>query len=47
MLWTLAVIFLVLWLFGFLGHFGGSLIHILLVAAVIVVIINLLSSRRG
>jgi hypothetical protein len=30
-----------------LGHIGGSLIHLLLVVAVIVVIINLVQGRRG
>jgi hypothetical protein len=37
---------LVLWLLGFIGHFGGGLIHLLLVIAVIVLIINLVSGRR-
>jgi hypothetical protein len=47
MLWTILVILLVLWLLGFIGHIGGGLIHILLVIAVIVLIINLVSGRRG
>ncbi len=48
MLWTIFVILLVLWLLGaFIVPFGGSLIHILLVIAVIVLIINLVSGRRG
>jgi hypothetical protein len=37
----------VLWLLGFIGHIGGGLIHLLLVIAVIVLIINLLQGRRG
>jgi hypothetical protein len=37
----------VLWLLGFIGHFGGALIHLLLVIAVIILIINLLQGRRG
>jgi integral membrane sensor domain MASE1 len=41
------VILLILWLVGALGHFGGSLIHLLLVVAVIVLIINLVSGRRA
>jgi uncharacterized protein DUF5670 len=41
------VVLLVLWLVGFLGHFGGNLIHILLVVAVIVLVVNLLSGRRA
>src|ERR1051326_9001173 len=47
MLWTIFVILLVLWLLGFIGHFGGALIHLLLVIAVIVLIINLVSGRRS
>ena len=40
MLWTIIVILIVLWLLGFIGHVGGSLIHLLLVIAVVVLIIN-------
>jgi len=47
MLWTIIVILIVLWLLGFIGHFGGALIHLLLVIAVIILIINLLQGRRG
>ena len=47
MLWTIIIILIVLWLLGFIGHFGGSLIHPLLVIAVIVLIINLLKGKRG
>ena len=47
MLWTIIVILVVLWLLGFLGHVGGSLIHLLLVIAVVVLIINLVQGRRG
>jgi len=46
MLWTIFVIFLVLWLLGFSLHIAGSLIHILLVVAVIILIFNLVSGRR-
>lgn len=47
MLWTIAVILFVLWLLGFsVFHVAGGLIHILLVLAVIVVIVNLVSGRR-
>ena len=46
MLWTILVILLVLWLLGFLTHVGGGLIHLLLVVAVIVLVINLVSGRR-
>ena len=47
MLWTIVVILIVLWLLGFLTHVGGGLIHLLIVIAVIVVIINLIQGRRG
>jgi hypothetical protein len=47
MLWTVFVVILVLWLLGFSFHVGGGLIHILLVIAVIVLIFNLISGRRG
>jgi hypothetical protein len=47
MLWTIAVILLVLWLLGFSMHVGGGLIHALLVIAAIVVIFNLISGRRS
>lgn len=47
MLWTVLVILLILWLLGFIGHFGGGWIHILIVIAVIILIFNVLSGRRG
>ena len=47
MLWTIIVILLVLWLLGLIAHIGGGLIHLLLVIAVIVLIINLIQGRRG
>ena len=46
MLWTIVVVLLILWLLGFTMHVAGGLIHVLLVIALIVVVINLLSSRR-
>jgi hypothetical protein len=47
MLWTIFVILLVLWLLGFSLHVAGSLIHILLVVALVVLLINLISGRRS
>jgi Ca2+/Na+ antiporter len=47
MLWTIFVILLILWLLGFSFHIAGGLIHLLLVIAVIVLIFNLISGRRG
>jgi hypothetical protein len=45
MLWTIFVIILVMWLLGFSLHVGGGLIHLLLVVAVVVLVINLVSGR--
>jgi hypothetical protein len=47
MLWTILVILLVLWLIGLLAHVGGGLIHLLLVVAVVILIINLVTGRRA
>jgi hypothetical protein len=47
MLWTLAVVFLVLWGLGFVAfHVTSGFIHLLLVIAVIAVIFQLVSGRR-
>jgi hypothetical protein len=47
MLWTIAVICLILWLLGaFVMPFGGSLIHVLLVIALIVIVYRLLTGRK-
>ena len=48
MLWTVIVILLVLWAlgFGFAGAAVGSLIHILLVVALVVLVIQLVTGRR-
>ncbi|MFH2002041.1 MAG: lmo0937 family membrane protein [Planctomycetota bacterium] len=47
MLWTLAILFLLLWMLGLLSSYTfGGLIHILLVVALVVVIIRLIQGRR-
>ncbi len=47
MLWTIAVILLVLWVLGLVTSFtAGGFIHILLVLAIIAVVINLIQGRR-
>lgn len=46
MLYTIPLILLMLWLLGFIGHVGGSLIHLLLVVTLVVFIINMLTGRR-
>ena len=45
MLWTIFVILLIMWLLGFGFHVAGSLIHLLLVVALVVLVISLLSGR--
>ena len=46
MLWTIAVILIVLWALGLLTHVAGGLIHVLLVIAIIVIVLNLVRGRR-
>lgn len=47
MLWTIAVILFILWLLGFFAlNVGGSLIHILVVLAIIVVLYRIITGRR-
>jgi uncharacterized protein DUF5670 len=47
MLWTLFVILLVMWLLGFSFHVAGGLIHLLLVIALVVLVVNLITGRRA
>ncbi|MBF6614836.1 MAG: lmo0937 family membrane protein [Chloroflexi bacterium] len=47
MLWIIAVILIILWLLGFIFNVVGGVIHILLVIAVIIIIYNLITSRRA
>lgn len=48
MLWTIVVILAILWLLGLVTSTTmGGLIHILLVVALILIVVNLLSGRRG
>jgi hypothetical protein len=47
MLYTIAVVLIVLWLLGMVtGYTMGSFVHILLVIAVIIILVNLISGRR-
>lgn len=47
MLWTICVILIVLWLLGMITSYTmGGLIHILLVIAIIVVLLNVIQGRR-
>jgi hypothetical protein len=48
MLWTIAVVLIILWLLGLVSSYTlGGFIHILLVLAVIVVLVNVIQGRRG
>lgn len=46
MIWTILVVFLVLWLVGFIANIGGSLIHLLLVAGALVLVVKLVTGRN-
>jgi hypothetical protein len=47
MLWTILGILVLLWLLGFVTHVGGALIHLLLVVALVVFIVDLITGRRA
>ena len=47
MLWTVLVVLVLLWLLGFMGNIGGSMIHVLLLPAVIVLLVNMMHGHRG
>jgi hypothetical protein len=47
LLWIIIVVLVILWLAGFAMHIGGGLIHLLIVIAVIVLIIQLITGRRA
>jgi Family of unknown function (DUF5670) len=48
MLWTIAVILIVLWLLGLVTSYTmGGFIHVLLVLAIVVVLINVIQGRRA
>jgi hypothetical protein len=48
MLWTITIILFVLWLVGFIGfHVLGAWIHLLLLVAIVLIVINLISGRRA
>jgi len=48
MLWTIAVILLVLWALGMVSSYTiGGLVHVLLVVALVVIVVQFLSGRRS
>jgi hypothetical protein len=46
LIWSAVVVLFILWLLGFSIHIGGSLIHLLLILAVIGIVYNLFVGRR-
>jgi hypothetical protein len=46
LLYTIAVILIIIWAIGFLGFHAGGIIHILLVIAVVVVLLRLIQGRK-
>lgn len=46
-IWWIIAIVLIFWLIGLIGSIGGSLIHLLLVVALILLIYNLVTGRRA
>ena len=47
MLWTIAVVLMILWLLGIVsGYTMGNFIHILLVIAIVVVLVRVIQGRR-
>jgi len=47
MLWTIAVILVILWLLGFVTSYTmGGFIHVLLVIAIVVVLVRVITGRR-
>jgi hypothetical protein len=46
MLWTLIVLLMLFWLLGFAFDVAGGIIHVLLVIALVLFLVNLISGRR-
>jgi hypothetical protein len=46
-LWTIIVVLVILWMLGFSFHVAGGLIHLLLLVALVVLVIQLMTGRRG
>ena len=47
MLWTIAVVLIILWLLGFVSSYTmGGFIHVLLVIAIVVVLIRIIQGRK-
>ena len=46
-IWAVITVLVVLWLLGFVMHFGGNLIHIAIVLAVILLVYNLVTRGKA
>jgi hypothetical protein len=46
MLWTVLLLLFVLWLLGVITHIGGGLVHLLLIVALVLFVVERLSNRR-
>ena len=46
LLYTVAVVLIILWAIGYLGYDSGGIIHILLVIAIVAVLLRVISGRR-
>jgi hypothetical protein len=46
-IWGLVGLLVLFWILGFVGHVGGSLIHFLLVIAIVIAIFNLIAGRSS
>ena len=46
MLWTLIVLLLLFWLLGFAFDVAGGIVHVVLVIALVLIVVNLISGRR-
>ncbi len=47
LLWAIIVVLVVFWILGFALHVGGSLIHLLIVVALVLFIVNVITGRRS
>jgi hypothetical protein len=48
MLWTIAVVLVILWLLGLLSSYTmGGFVHVLLVIAVVIVLLRIISGRKA
>ena len=46
-MWTITIMLMLLWFLGLLSGVGGSLVYVLLIAALVLLLINLITGRRA